>query len=541
MALLGQGFDDPQSAAIMALAGGLLQKNFAGGLLGANNAYAQGKESQRRAAMDQMQMDMAKEDREFKRKAMELDARKKAEGQAFLRDLIGGGASYEPGQLGSGSFGAVGNADPMAAPTRRAGGLANVTPEQIAAAKAMYGYDLTEPWKVAKQGFELKPNSFRVDPATNRREYIGDPKEGYTYQNGVVGTMPGWLEAQTARTLATEGPKALLNSAAALNLRKNPDGTESPVSALSENPMLQGVLSNLFGGAPIPRAMPQGGLATQPPRVPVRGSGAGDPPSGSGIVAPQSNRSNALNLALQQSTALMNDQTLNAADRERATRDVADIRREISMSGGGAATAAITPGQGYGKTTAQETRDAAVKDATLKVNDTWLKNSYEPVRATGTAAGDLLTNITVARGALRNLGTTGWGTEAKASAAGILSGLGLAPAKVQQFATDAQTFQNAMATNLQTVLNAAKGPQTEGDSERASKTFAQLRNTPQANEFMLDLAQAKAERDAMRAQFYEMALPIARDKGDLTEVEREWIKRQPSVFTMQSMSRWGIK
>lgn len=361
MALLGQGFDDPQSAAIMALAGGLLQKNFAGGLLGANNAYAQGKESQRRAAMDQMQMDMAKEDREFKRKAMELDARKKAEGQAFLRDLIGGGASYEPGQLGSGSFGAVGNADPMAAPTRRAGGLANVTPEQIAAAKAMYGYDLTEPWKVAKQGFELKPNSFRLDPVTNRLKYIGDPKEGYTYQNGVVGTMPGWLEAQTARTLATEGPKALLNSAAALNLRKNPDGTESPVSALSENPMLQGVLSNLFGGAPIPRAMPQGGLATQPPRVPVRGSGAGDPPSGSGIVAPQSNRSNALNLALQQSTALMNDQTLNAADRERATRDVADIRREISMSGGGAATAAVSPGQGYGKTTAQQTKDAARK------------------------------------------------------------------------------------------------------------------------------------------------------------------------------------
>lgn len=393
----------------MALAGGLLQKNFAGGLLGANNAYAQGKESQRRAAMDQMQMDMAKEDREFKRKAMELDARKKAEGQAFLRDLIGGGASYEPGQLGSGSFGAVGNADPMAAPTRRAGGLANVTPEQIAAAKAMYGYDLTEPWKVAKQGFELKPNSFRVDPATNRREYIGDPKEGYTYQNGVVGTMPGWLEAQTARTLATEGPKALLNSAAALNLRKNPDGTESPVSALSENPMLQGVLSNLFGGAPIPRAMPQGGLATQPPRVPVRGSGAGDPPSGSGIVAPQSNRSNALNLALQQSTALMNDQTLNAADRERATRDVADIRREISMSGGGAATAAVSPGQGYGKTTAQQTAEEVDKTRQIEQVKTDVTTTESKRQALENAGymNDLLTMALDHPGRATATGTSG--------------------------------------------------------------------------------------------------------------------------------------
>lgn len=340
MALLGQGFDDPQSAAIMALAGGLLQKNFAGGLLGANNAYAQGKESQRRAAMDQMQMDMAKEDREFKRKAMELDARKKAEGQAFLRDLIGGGASYEPGQLGSGSFGAVGNADPMAAPTRRAGGLANVTPEQIAAAKAMYGYDLTEPWKVAKQGFELKPNSFRVDPATNRREYIGDPKEGYTYQNGTVGTMPGWLEAQTARTLATEGPKALLNSAAALNLRKNPDGTESPVSALSENPMLQGVLSNLFGGAPIPRAMPQGGARTEPalprPEAGMMGNFVGNPNDVTGAIA-------------------------NIKDPQERANAQAALEAQMRAGGGVLRNSPPTPGQGYGKTTAQETKDAARK------------------------------------------------------------------------------------------------------------------------------------------------------------------------------------
>ena len=182
-----------------------------------------------------------------------------------------------------------------------------------------------------------------------------------------------------------------------------------------------------------------------------------------------------------------------------------------------------------------------MKDATLKVNESWLKNSYEPVKAAGSSAGELLTNIGVARSALRNMGSTGWGAETKAAAASVLSGIGLAPAKVQQFATDAQTFQNAMATNLQTVLNAAKGPQTEGDAERAAKTFAQLKNTPQANEFMLDLAQAKAERDAMRARFYEMALPVARGKGDLTEVEREWIKRQPSVFTMPSMTRWGLK
>lgn len=45
MPLLGQGWDDPQSAAIMALAGGLLQKNMGAGLLGANQAYQQAKQA----------------------------------------------------------------------------------------------------------------------------------------------------------------------------------------------------------------------------------------------------------------------------------------------------------------------------------------------------------------------------------------------------------------------------------------------------------------------------------------------------------------
>ena len=43
----------------------------------------------------------------------------------------------------------------------------------------------------------------------------------------------------------------------------------------------------------------------------------------------------------------------------------------------------------------------------------------------------------------------------------------------------------------------------------------------------------------MKARFFQQALPIAQSKGDLAEVEREWIKRAPSVFTMPSMQKWG--
>lgn len=57
MALLGQGFEDPRSAAIMALAGGLLKGNFGGGLLGANQAYAQSQDGALKRRLAQAQLE----------------------------------------------------------------------------------------------------------------------------------------------------------------------------------------------------------------------------------------------------------------------------------------------------------------------------------------------------------------------------------------------------------------------------------------------------------------------------------------------------
>ena len=71
------------------------------------------------------------------------------------------------------------------------------------------------------------------------------------------------------------------------------------------------------------------------------------------------------------------------------------------------------------------------------------------------------------------------------------------------------------------MLNQAKGPQTEGDATRAKATFASLSNTPQANEFILDFAKAVAMRDKKKAAFYNEAMPIAREAGDLTAVDRD--------------------
>jgi hypothetical protein len=179
-----------------------------------------------------------------------------------------------------------------------------------------------------------------------------------------------------------------------------------------------------------------------------------------------------------------------------------------------------------------------VIDAGGKINDTWLKTTYEPTIVNGQAAQSIIDNTGIARTAMRSMGGTGWGTDAKAAGANILAGLGVASNNVEAYASNAQLFQKASSERLWSVLNNAKGPQTEGDAARAKQTYGQLANTPQANEFIFDLAQANAERDKAKASFFDNALPIARQSGDLSEVSREWSKRMPSIFDMPSMKRW---
>jgi hypothetical protein len=91
---------------------------------------------------------------------------------------------------------------------------------------------------------------------------------------------------------------------------------------------------------------------------------------------------------------------------------------------------------------------------------------------------------------------------------------------------------------LKTTLDASKGPQTEGDAQRAGQIFASINAPKQANQYILDLVEAKAQRDQMKASYYRDATPLARDQGDLSEVSRRWSNLQPSIFEMPSMAKW---
>lgn len=474
-------------------------------------------------------------------------AKQQQELNAMLQQYLGGGPEMSPGafsapadELGGGPTMPAG-----AAPQQRGGGgIANMTPSQVAMLKAR-GVDLTEMYKWAREPQKLDAGAYNQDRNTGTISYNAKIPEGATTDGaGGVRALPGMDEFTARQTLATETPKSVLGAIGRVNLRANPDGTSSPRSEFEENPVLQKIWQDANGGGKPPARAPAGAAGVAPVAQP-RPAGA-RPLSPMAAQPEDSDRPMILNAELAKA-----QENLAAAktdiEKQRATNDINALTREMSASGikpavqvaGGASPAAA--GLGYGKTTAQATTEELSKGAAGKINDAFIDTSYKPTLESGKAAGDLLVNVEVARQSMRNLGNTGWGTEAKAIGANVLTGLGIAPESAKAFASNAETFQNASMSNLQTTLNAAKGPQTEGDSTRASKTFAQLKNTPQANEFILDLSEAKAQRDQMKAKFYEQALPIARSKGDLQEVDREWSKRAPSVFAMPSMAKWGKK
>lgn len=205
----------------------------------------------------------------------------------------------------------------------------------------------------------------------------------------------------------------------------------------------------------------------------------------------------------------------------------------FDVSGGGQGQ---VPGQTGGGFIAG--RNPVTQAASQDLNKNWITSTYQPTLDAGKTASDMSNSINAVRSIDLN---TGWGTEAKAAGANFLAGLGIAPKNAEMYAANAQKLQSVAMDRLLTVLGSQKGPQTEGDAQRASQTFVSLKNTPAANDFILDFAQAKANQDARKAQFYEQALPLAQKEGDLTRVDREWRKIQGSIWADPTLARWQKK
>lgn len=181
-------------------------------------------------------------------------------------------------------------------------------------------------------------------------------------------------------------------------------------------------------------------------------------------------------------------------------------------------------------------RNPIKQQSQIALNDNWIKSTYQPVKDAGNTATDLQNSIQAMRGIDFN---SGWGAENKANAAAFLEGLGVNIGSSKLYATNAQKFQSVAMDRLLTTLGAQKGPQTEGDAQRAQQTFAKLNNTPEANQFILDFAQAKANMDQAKASFYDSALPVVQQRGDLTAADRAWRKVSYSVWNDPILQKWG--
>ena len=180
-------------------------------------------------------------------------------------------------------------------------------------------------------------------------------------------------------------------------------------------------------------------------------------------------------------------------------------------------------------------RNPVTQQSQIALNDNWIKNTYQPTLDSGRSAANTLSGIE----AIRNIDlNTGWGSETKAIAAGILEGLGIAPGAAAMYAANAQKFQSVAMDKVNSELLLQKGVQAKDDAERAKATYVALRNTPEANQYILDYAQAKANMDQRKAQYYEAALPLGQKSGDLTRVDREWRKVAGSIWADPILQRW---
>jgi hypothetical protein len=197
------------------------------------------------------------------------------------------------------------------------------------------------------------------------------------------------------------------------------------------------------------------------------------------------------------------------------------------------------PAQGYGGPLSNQpppviAENPVVVEAGKELNNQWIKGELDPARVAGDAAKNAMDNIRV----LKSIDlTTGFGTDAQKTAASVLATFGVKDAA--KFATNAQVFESKVYESLVDTLSKQKGPQTDKDFTNLQKTYANLKNTPQANQFLLDVAEAKAMQDQRKSGYYQKAASMPELRKNLSAITNEWGKVAGSIFEVPLTDRAG--
>ena len=157
-----------------------------------------------------------------------------------------------------------------------------------------------------------------------------------------------------------------------------------------------------------------------------------------------------------------------------------------------------------------------------------------------TAARKSLVGIQSAQDVLNRGFDTGFLTETKAKAASVLAGLGVADA--EKYATEAEKFLQAATERVLAAQLDQKGVQTNQDAQRIEQAGARMGNTKAANEFILDVARAQAERAIAHDKFYRDWLSDPKNNNSLRGAEDAWLESEgnKSIFESPRLKKYGV-
>jgi hypothetical protein len=168
---------------------------------------------------------------------------------------------------------------------------------------------------------------------------------------------------------------------------------------------------------------------------------------------------------------------------------------------------------------------------------TFLIKNYEDVSNSAKLAAKTLPAIDINLSLLNQGFKTGFTAETQKGAASILSALGLPEAT--KYATNAQVFKaNLNELVLQKQLE-QKGVQTAADADRITSTGAQLGNTVQANEFLLNVAKAQQKQAIEKRNFYDKWY---QENKTYDGAENAWFNGQggKSLFERSELKKYNV-
>ena len=128
---------------------------------------------------------------------------------------------------------------------------------------------------------------------------------------------------------------------------------------------------------------------------------------------------------------------------------------------------------------------------------------------------------------------------AKASLAAVMEGFGLDASGVADVTTS-QALGAVSNRMVNTVLNAAKGPQTEGDANRARKTIKSLGDDPLAGQFKSDSLRAISLRTIEQREFIEGMIDGGATFSKSRAAWNKFKKQTPSLSAVVKNPQTGL-